>query len=386
MKNRKGGLLYNICFWTVLLAFSVYALLDTFIIPHEISAVDTTQTGSQTTNQARGETADQTTDGTTSQTRGEAANQTTGKTTDETTNQTTGETTSRATDQTTDQATGKTTDGATDQATNQATNQKTAQSAGQTSSTDTVTEGTYTDNSYSDDNISITIETKTIDDTVVYIADVTLSDASYLQTALAKDTFGTNVTETTSSQAEAKNAIFAVNGDYYGANKSGYVIKNGTIYRDSVRSDSENDDLVIYEDGSFGIINETEISAEDLLKDGVTQLFAFGPTLVENGELAVDENTEVGKAMSSNPRTAIGIIDDLHYIIVVADGRSSESQGLSLYQLAEVMQDYGCTTAYNLDGGGSSTMYFNGQVINKPTTNGKTFKEREVSDIVYIGY
>ena len=50
------------------------------------------------------------------------------------------------------------------------------------------------------------------------------------------------------------------------------------------------------------------------------------------------------------------------------------------------MQEYGCTTAYNLDGGGSSTMYFNGQVINNPTTNGKTFKEREVSDIVYIGY
>ncbi len=382
MKNRKGGLLYNICFWTVLLAFSGYALLDTFVIPHEISAVDTTQTGSlttdqttssatgETTNQATGETTDQATDATTSQATDATTSQATDQTTDQTTNQATGETAS--------QTTGKTTD--------EKTNQKTAQSAGQTNNTSTAAGGIYTDNSYSDDNISITIETKTIDDTVVYIADVTLSDASYLQTALAKDTFGTNVTETTSEQAEAKNAILAVNGDYYGANKTGYVIKNGTIYRDSVRSDSENEDLVIYEDGSFGIINETEISAEDLLKDGVTQLFAFGPTLVENGELAVDENTEVGKAMSSNPRTAIGIIDDLHYIIVVADGRSSESQGLSLYQLAEVMQDYGCTTAYNLDGGGSSTMYFNGQVINKPTTNGKTFKEREVSDIVYIGY
>ena len=100
----------------------------------------------------------------------------------------------------------------------------------------------------------------------------------------------------------------------------------------------------------------------------------------------MDQSTEVGKAMASNPRTAIGIIDDLHYIIVVADGRSSQSQGLSLYELAQVMQDSGCVTAYHLDGGGSSTMYFNGQVINNPTTNGSTFKEREVSDIVYIGY
>ena len=54
--------------------------------------------------------------------------------------------------------------------------------------------------------------------------------------------------------------------------------------------------------------------------------------------------------MASNPRTAIGIIDENHYIIVVSDGRTSESEGLSLYQLAEVMKSYGVKTAYNLDG------------------------------------
>ena len=90
--------------------------------------------------------------------------------------------------------------------------------------------------------------------------------------------------------------------------------------------------------------------------------------------------------MASNPRTAIGIIDENHYIIVVSDGRTSESEGLSLYQLAEIMKSYGAKTAYNLDGGGSSTLYFNGQVINKPTTGGNKILERAVSDIVYIGY
>lgn len=164
------------------------------------------------------------------------------------------------------------------------------------------------------------------------------------------------------------------------------MIKNGQIYRDSVRQDGDNGDLVIYQDGSFGIIRETEISARELVEDGVTQLFAFGPALVEAGERSVDENQEVGKAMASNPRTALGILGDLHYLFVVADGRSSESSGLSLYELAGIMQDYGCETAYNLDGGGSSTLYFNGQVINKPTTSGRSIKEREVSDIVYIGY
>lgn len=75
-----------------------------------------------------------------------------------------------------------------------------------------------------------------------------------------------------------------------------------------------------------------------------------------------------------------------HYIIIVGDGRTSESKGLSLYELAQVMKQYGAKTAYNLDGGGSSSLYFNGQLINKPTTNGKTISERAVSDIVYFGY
>lgn len=89
--------------------------------------------------------------------------------------------------------------------------------------------------------------------------------------------------------------------------------------------------------------------------------------------------------MASNPRTAIGIIDNLHYVLVVSDGRTKESDGLSLLELAEFMESLGVTTAYNLDGGGSSTMYFNGEVVNQPTTNGKSIKERRVSDIVYIG-
>ena len=79
-------------------------------------------------------------------------------------------------------------------------------------------------------------------------------------------------------------------------------------------------------------------------------------------------------------------MDALHYMFVVSDGRTDESAGLSLSQLAEFMQGLGVVTAYNLDGGGSSTMYFNGEVINNPTTSGRSIKERSVSDIVYSGY
>ena len=245
---------------------------------------------------------------------------------------------------------------------------------------------TVTDSSYKDDNISINLSETTVNNTQVYVADVTVTSSDYLKTAFAQNAFGTNVTAKTSETAADNNAILAVNGDYYGANSTGYVIRNGVVYRDLVREDSSNGDLAIYKDGSFKIIYEDQISAEKLVKDGVVNLLAFGPTLVENGEIAVGTNEEVGQAMASNPRTAIGIIDENHYIIVVSDGRTSESKGLSLYQMAEVMKSYGVKTAYNIDGGGSSTLYFNGQVINKPTTGGNKISERAVSDIVYIGY
>jgi exopolysaccharide biosynthesis protein len=245
-------------------------------------------------------------------------------------------------------------------------------------------EQVLSDSSYTSDDVNITIMTLRVSNTDVYVADIRLSSADALRTALAKDVYGTNITETTSTIAAEHNAIFAINGDYYGASKRGYVIKNGVIYRDTVRMGDETEDLVIYADGSFDIIDESEISAQELIDNGVVQLLAFGPVLVENGELTVSKDDEVDRASTSNPRTAIGVIDALHYIFVVSDGRTNQSEGLTLYELSEVMRQYGCITAYNLDGGGSSTMVFAGEVINIPTTNGKMITERAVSDIVYI--
>ena len=241
-----------------------------------------------------------------------------------------------------------------------------------------------TESSYSDDNVQITIKEYTEYDTTIYVADVQISSPEYLKTVFAQNVFGKNVTAKTSEIAEEAGSILAVNGDFYGAQESGYVIRNGKLYRSTSSGDQE--DLVIYSDGSLGIINEDSVTAEELLQDGAEQVLSFGPALVEEGEISVSENEEVGKAMESNPRTAIGIIDDCHYVFVVSDGRTSESEGLSLYELAEFMDSLGVMTAYNLDGGGSSTMYFNGEVVNKPTTDGRTIKERSVSDIVSIGY
>ena len=247
-----------------------------------------------------------------------------------------------------------------------------------------VTEPVITDNSYDDGDIKIEIKEYRYFDTTVYVADVVLSSPDYLKTALARNSYGKNVTAKTSEIAKSVGAILAVNGDYYGARESGYVIRNGVLYRNKSRSDT--DILVIYDNGDMAVMSSGDISAEQLLSDGATDVFSFGPGLLDNGQITVSEGYEVGVAMASNPRTAVGMIEPLHYVFVVSDGRTNESRGLSLYELACFMQELGVTVGYNLDGGGSSTMVFNGEVINNPTTNGRRITERSVSDVVYIGY
>ncbi|QAT44147.1 phosphodiester glycosidase family protein [Aminipila luticellarii] len=240
------------------------------------------------------------------------------------------------------------------------------------------------DQSYKDSNISVKLSQERVKDTTVYIADIQVSSADYLKTAFANNSYGRNIKETTSEMAERNNAILAVNGDYYGFRDDGYVLRNGTLYRSNY-GDPDEEAFVLYQDGTCDIIKESQQTAESLLDAGAMQILTFGPGLIENGSMAVQANQEVEQAKNSNPRTAIGMISPLHYIIVVSDGRTEESQGLSLYELAEIMKDQGCTEAYNLDGGGSSVMYFNGKVVNNPT-DGRKLGEREVSDIVYIGY
>jgi exopolysaccharide biosynthesis protein len=241
-----------------------------------------------------------------------------------------------------------------------------------------------TDRSYEDENIKITIETVRRYDSNIYVADIQVSDAAYLKTALANNTYGRNITQTTSAMAEDNNAIFAINGDYYGFRDGGYVLRNGDAYRDTARS-RDNDALVINKNGNLSVVSEGEESMDSLIDRGAWQVLSFGPGLVVDGSIAVNSSSEVGQSMSSNPRTAIGQVDHLHYIVIVSDGRTSDSAGLSLLELAQEFKERGCSVAYNLDGGGSSTMYFNGEVINKPTS-GKQVGERKVSDIVYIGY
>jgi exopolysaccharide biosynthesis protein len=269
-----------------------------------------------------------------------------------------------------------------------------ASQSGTGPSTDTTAETTSTgavttDTTYSSDSSDITISTVTTgsgDSTVTYyVADVVLDDATTLQSAFANDSYGGNITETTSAIAEANNAVFAINGDYYGFRDTGIVIRNGVVFRD----EGARQGLAFYRDGTVKVYDETTTTAEQLIADGVWNTLSFGPSLLDNGAIAdgiedveVDTNFGNHSIQGEQPRTAVGIIDGNHLVFVVVDGRSpGYSAGVTMTGLAEIMQGLGATTAYNIDGGGSSTMYFNGGLVNNPLGENK---ERGTSDILYI--
>ena len=252
---------------------------------------------------------------------------------------------------------------------------------GSSGSTSSTSSGTVI-GTYSDSKSKITVTQYRAYDSNIYVADVEVTDGTSILSAFANNTYGRNITDTTSDMAEENNAVLAINGDYYGARQSGYVIRNGVVYRNQ---GSNGEDMVISKDGRLSFISESDTTTDSLIQKQAWQVLSFGPVLVENGEVAVTENDEVGMAMASNPRTAIGTVAKNHYLFVVSDGRTSESAGLSLYELANFMKSLGATNVYNLDGGGSSTMVFQGEVVNNPTTNGNKISERAVSDILYIG-
>lgn len=245
-----------------------------------------------------------------------------------------------------------------------------------------------TDSSYTSSNTSISIEqvsTGSGSDTVTYyVADITVSDATTVRSAFANNEYGTNITAKPSQIASDNGAVFAINGDYYGFRTDGILIRNGVIYRD----DGVRDGIAFYLDGHVEVYDETSTDAQTLLDAGVWNTCSFGPALVQNGQVLsgiddVEVDTNVGNhsIQGQQPRTAVGFIDDFHYAFVVVDGREEGySRGVTMTELAQIMTDLGCQVAYNLDGGGSSAMYFNGSIINQPSNGG----ERATSDILYI--
>lgn len=282
----------------------------------------------------------------------------------------------------------------------------TSNSSGTSSTTSSTTSNSQTSSTSSSDAPSVSYykltKTNKYSTSVTYhIIDMTLSSIYQLQTHLVtvngKAGYGNSYKKTLSAQwsdiAATHQPIAAINGDFAFYNSSmsraGYVIRNGLIYRSSKRSDyNDYDDMVISYDGTIASVNESTTTAEALKSAGAYQVFDFGPALVLNSSIPISTNEEVDQSMGSNPRTAFGYLSPLHYLFFVSEGRlsrNSSKDGFTLYEVATILKDYGCSYAYNLDGGGSSTMLKEGTLMNKTCNDYSTHTtERAISDCIYV--
>ena len=133
----------------------------------------------------------------------------------------------------------------------------------------------------------------------------------------------------------------------------------------------------MYQDGSMETYSRRDANLDDIIAKGAYQSWAFGPMLLKDGQVMSEFNSTVNRA---NPRSAIGYYEPGHYVFVLIDGRQDGySVGMTTADMSQLFYDMGCKVAYNLDGGQSAVMAWQGEVANRPYNGG-----RSTSDIIYI--
>ena len=235
---------------------------------------------------------------------------------------------------------------------------------------------------YSDSTCTITVYKEWYENAYVYAAHVVFSDYDRLGTACANGKYN-NGYETTSSAAKRLGAKLAINGCYSAPYLDYIVVRDGKICNGASRNlwtpavYNSNNGLLMSAWETGGTPGIAGQNVQTLVDEGkITDTFCFGPPGLTNGTVTA------GSDSSRAQRTFIGTNGSAGDIwLCVSDGRSNDgkSSGLTYKQCMNYLVSKGCTFGVNLDGGGSSTMYFNGKVLNAAKGN-----ERAVVDFVYF--
>lgn len=181
--------------------------------------------------------------------------------------------------------------------------------------------------------------------------------------------------QTTSQIAENYNAVAAVNGGAFvdqsstsqwtgnGGIPSGIVMSGGKVIHNDLKNGEKKDLLGIDKNG---VMIVGKYSLEELEEKNIQEAISFNPTLVVNGKMT-PMSGDGGWGIA--PRTAIGQRQDGAIILLVIDGRGVGSLGATLKETQEIMYQLGAVNAMNLDGGKSTTLYYNGEVRNTPSNS-----------------
>lgn len=228
---------------------------------------------------------------------------------------------------------------------------------------------------YVSKNVSIVITKERRCDSDCYIADIHVKSVEYLRHAFSHRKWNDGVRKI-GLMAKDAGALLAITGDYAKTLSAGIVYADGEVKRK--KPNNKRDLCVIYDDGVMEVLKGSEATVEKLNKDRtVWQTMLFGPNLFDKDGKAITKSNS--KIRGKNPRAAVGYVEPGHYFFVVVDGRTRKNRGMTMVELAQLMESIGCRQAYNLDGGQSALMWFNGAVINTPYQGG-----RQLADMFYI--
>lgn len=240
----------------------------------------------------------------------------------------------------------------------------------------------YTLDGYEDDSISLKLETIDSGHVVWRIARVSITHPSQLRTGLAGSP-GSSRVALISNMAKKNNAIIAINANYLSNDpvKTSFEYRMGERIR--AKFNRTKDLLIIDENADFHLFvksDKDEVKAFTDARHEIINAFTFGPALVKDGELLELDPNYGYNPHGKEPRMAIGQTGPLEYILVLAEGRTGDSEGVTQQELAEYMFELGCLQGFNLDGGNSATMVFNENFYQR-----KSFSnERAQSDMIYF--
>lgn len=242
-----------------------------------------------------------------------------------------------------------------------------------------------TQNSYRSKDLAVTVTSHVLKksgdkDTRYYVADVYTSNIDCFKTYFAQNTYGSGFTEKITDMSADVGAVLAMNGDSYCYNHqhtAGSLIRNGVVYRAEPTS---SDVCILYRDGVMRTYSPGQFDLKQAVRGGAYQSWTFGPRLLDDQGRAMTEFNTWDYIRESHPRSAVGYYEPGHYCFLGADGRSAQSSGMTLQEMSLVFEKLGCAAAYNLDGGHSAFLAFQGQVVNHPYRS-----SHQITDCLYFG-
>lgn len=233
---------------------------------------------------------------------------------------------------------------------------------------------------YADPSIQVKIEKGRKDECDYWVARIKIAHPSQLRTAAAAG-FDEEFTVKATHLANRQNAVLALDGDYFFYTGYGYILRQGQLFLNELRGD--HDVLAVDEDGDFHIFPVPTAGTVGGTVNGkqIINAMHFGPALVVDGETG--DFKGLGEWLApeiKRQRMCIAQTGPLEYLAVCCAGPARGSYGMDIYQFANLAQELGAKTAYNLDGGDSTIMIFKGEKINDPQNK----STRDISDIIYF--